>query len=53
MNKFKAALSATGVIIVVVMVCTLMALLANVLWILFLIFGLGFIWWSFYNAFKK
>lgn len=53
MNKFKAALAATGVIASMFLLCTLIALFFNIFWILFLIFGTGFMWWSFYNAFKK
>ena len=53
MNKFKAALLATGVIVGVFGICVLMALFINIFWILFLIFGTGFMWWSFYNAFKN
>lgn len=52
MNKFKAGLLATGVILGVFILCVLMALFINIFCILFLIFGAGFMWWSFYNAFK-
>lgn len=53
MNKLKAALAATGVIIGLFVVCTLMALFVNILWILFLIFGVRLCWWGFYKVFKN
>lgn len=52
MNKIKAALAATGVIIGVLGLCILISLFINIFFTLFLIFGVGFMWWSFYNTFK-
>jgi hypothetical protein len=53
MNKFKAALGATGVIIGLFLLCVVMALFFWWVFGLFVIFGVGFMWWSFYDAFKR
>lgn len=52
MNKFKAALVATGVVIAFILFLIVAVLFQTIVIPAFIVGGTGLIWWTFYKAFK-